>query len=179
MHDCQHIRPYISTWIASIEWEIHTYNINQFIGEFRMVLSKSRHQISVGKKKLEINRSSKVNSHVSLSFFQDPWVLIPVNLTDSALVFLSLSLYRSSPLFRSTALELWSKLTGRSVIVVDKWCPCVRFIALLYRQIHREDCLIKDCLLLPPETGGPEIIHTASVELTDRLGKRWLGVIKL
>lgn len=37
-----------------------------------MVLSKSRHQISVGKKKLEINRSSKVNSHVSLSFFQDP-----------------------------------------------------------------------------------------------------------
>lgn len=173
MHDCQHIRPYISTWIASIEWEIHTYNINQFIGEFRMVLSKSRHQISVGKKKLEINRSSKVNSHVSLSFFQDPCEF------DRFSTCLSLSLYRSSPLFRSTALELWSKLTGRSVIVVDKWCPCVRFIALLYRQIHREDCLIKDCLLLPPGTGGPEIIHTASVELTDRLGKRWLGVIKL
>lgn len=153
MHDCQHIRPYISTWIASIEWEIHTYNINQFIGEFRMVLSKSKHQISVGKKQLKLIGHQRLN-HVSLSFFQDPWVLIPVNLTDSALVSLSLSLYRSSPLFRSTALELWSKLTGHSVIVVDKWCPCVRFIALLYRQIHREDCLIKDCLLLPPGTGG-------------------------
>lgn len=178
MHDCQHIRPYISTWIASIEWEIHTYNINQFIGEFRMVLSKSRHQISVGKKKLEINRSSKVNSHVSLSFFQDPWVLIPVNLTDSALVSLSLSIAAVLYLdLRPLNSDL--NLLARSVIVVDKWCPCVRFIALLYRQIHREDCLIKDCLLLPPETGGPEIIHTASVELTDRLGKRWLGVIKL
>lgn len=78
MHDCQNTYVLISVHVYSFNRVRNKYyNINHFVGEFRKVLSKSEHQISVGKKYLNLT------GHKRLAIYKPKFLPRPMSIDPS------------------------------------------------------------------------------------------------